>query len=203
MIGRSSRTAAQASRQVVVMIGCALPGIQRQEGDAVSIGHPAAEWKQPAATVHRLKQSEHPAPEHPQRVPAPGQQHRSHHAGDHRHPQLVLTDGSGNDLLHLLLGHAHRMPPVAPPVGSSRHPCSQMAAVPVDSPSTINRWIREGATRSHPAPWQLPGIPGARPDTGAPAGTCRHVPACRLRTVASIGCRADAVQRVDQQQAPH
>jgi hypothetical protein len=33
-MGRSSNTAAQASRQVVVMIGCALPGIQRQEGDA-------------------------------------------------------------------------------------------------------------------------------------------------------------------------
>jgi hypothetical protein len=42
------------------MIGSALPGIHRQEGDAVSIGHPAAEWKQPAATVHKLKQSQRP-----------------------------------------------------------------------------------------------------------------------------------------------
>ena len=98
-----------------------------------SIGHPAAEWKQPAATVHRLKQSEHPAPEHPQRVPASGQQHRSQHAGDHRHPQLMLTDGSGYQFPYLLLGHAIRMPALVLLVSSSRHPCSQMAAQQVGS----------------------------------------------------------------------
>ena len=67
--------------------------------------------------IHKLKQSEQPGPQHPDRVPRPRKQCSTAGTREQRHPQLVLTDGSSYQFPHLLLGHAIRMPAVAPPCG--------------------------------------------------------------------------------------